>query len=313
MSIAIIGAGIAGLACASRLGGADAGVQLFDKARGPGGRMSTRRADVAGMSIGFDHGAQYFTVRDPEFAAQVARWAADGVAARWPAAGADVWVGTPAMNAPVRALASAQRVAWSAQVTSLARTAESWRLAFAEDAPARHFDQLVIALPAEQAAALLHPVAPDLAGLAASVPSDPCWTVMAAFAEPLPLPDTIRDVGDIGWAARNNSKPGRAPLEAWVIQASPAWSRTNLEEDADQVARSLLAMLAGASGAPLPTPLHLAAHRWRYARSGNAARDAIWDAERRLGLCGDWLAGPRVEAAWCSGTRLAERMRERAR
>jgi predicted NAD/FAD-dependent oxidoreductase len=41
--------------------------------------MSTRRGD----DWQCDHGAQYFTARDPDFRAEVARWQALGVAAVW--------------------------------------------------------------------------------------------------------------------------------------------------------------------------------------------------------------------------------------
>jgi renalase len=313
MSTAIIGAGIAGLACATRLGGAAAGVQLFDKARGPGGRMSTRRVELLGTTVGFDHGAQYFTVRDPGFAAQVARWAEAGVAAPWPAAGPDAWVGTPGMNAPVRALAAAQHVSWSARVTGIAADAGGHRLTVEGRDESPRFERIVLALPAEQAALLLAPIAPALAELAAGVVSEPCWTVMAAFAEPLPLPTTIRAAGAIGWAARDGAKPGRAGGETWVIQGSPDWSCAHLEAEGEVVATQLLAALATSAGRPLPPPLHVATHRWRYARSGDAGAGAVWDAERRIGLCGDWLLGPRVEAAWCSGALLAEQILESPR
>ena len=63
--VGIIGAGIAGLTLGIRLNRAGHSVALFDKGRGVGGRTSTRR----GNGIAFDHGAQYFTVRDPRFRA----------------------------------------------------------------------------------------------------------------------------------------------------------------------------------------------------------------------------------------------------
>jgi predicted NAD/FAD-dependent oxidoreductase len=75
-SAAIIGAGLSGLACATRLHAFGWRVSVFDKSRGPGGRMSTRRGD----DWQSDHGAQYFTARDPRFKAEVDRWLAAGVA-----------------------------------------------------------------------------------------------------------------------------------------------------------------------------------------------------------------------------------------
>ena len=306
--IAIIGAGMAGLACAARLGRAGRPVELFDKGRGAGGRMSTRRLDTPLGQAGFDHGAQYFTARGASFLSQVERWAADGVVAPWPAAGSDAWVGTPGMNAPVRALAADQAVSWGYPVEALSSDGGGWRL----DGPhgrSDRFDIVVAALPAEQAASLLAGHDPVLAATAAASRTEPCWTVMAAFDQRLPIaPDSLRDQGPLGWAARNSSKPGRGALEAWVLQASPDWSRRHLEDAADTVCGALFEALQQSAGGALPSPIALAAHRWRFARSAVGADGCLWSPKTGLGCCGDWLTGPRVEGAWDSGVALAEQL-----
>ncbi len=306
--VAIIGAGLAGLACATRLGEGGVAVSLFDKARGPGGRMSARRIATPLGEAAFDHGAQYFTVRGTSFRDQVARWAADGVAAPWSAAGPDAWVGVPGMNAPVRALAAGHDVAWATRVEALAPDGAGWRLHTTGE-PGGRFDAVVVAVPAEQAAVLLRDHDAALAAAAAASVSQPCWTVMAAFDRRLDhLPDVLRDIGALGWAARNGSKPGRGPIEAWVLQGSPDWSRDHLEDSAEAVCAALLAALAEAAGEPLPAPVAISAHRWRYARSAAGTDGALWSAANGLGCCGDWLTGPRVEGAWDSGVALAGRM-----
>ena len=305
MRIAITGAGVSGLSCADALSGFGYTVSLFDKGRGPGGRMSTRRVEAAGQTLRFDHGAQYFTVRDAAFAAQVSEWHDFGVAAPWPEVGVDAWVGTPGMNAPVKAMAARLPVSWGVRIDGLDRRDGHWRLVGAAESDS--FEAVVVAVPAEQAVPLLQPFEASFAARAARARSAPCWTVMVLFPERLATDRTIiRDSGAIGWAARDASKPGREEAETWVVQASPDWSTQHLEAPAAQVARELLALLEAVIGRPLPTPLHLSAHRWRYARSGDAgAPGALWDAGRKLGACGDWLLGPRVEAAWLSGRYLA--------
>lgn len=304
MNIAIIGAGIAGLACADALRDAGHLVTLFDKGRGAGGRMSTRRVEANGTALQFDHGAQYFTARDPAFVARVLAWEAAGVAAHWPAAGGDAWVGTPAMNAPIKAMAGGHDVCWGTRIEALVEDG-GWRLTGETDD--RRYDAIVVAVPAEQVAPLLQAHQPEFARQAVGTRSDPSWTVMAAFGAQLPIEtDVIRDAGAIGWAARDSAKPGRGGGETWVIQASPAWSTAHLEDDRDAVAHALLALFAAQTGVALPEPTYLGAHRWRYAKSGG--RDGplmLWDAERRIGACGDWLAAPRVEAAWLSGRAMA--------
>lgn len=106
MKVGVIGAGMAGLACAQALTGAGFGVVVIDKGRGAGGRMSSRRLATSLGEVSFDHGAQYFTARTPEFVAQVRRWASDGTVAVWTGGSHDAWVGTPTMNAPVKAMAA---------------------------------------------------------------------------------------------------------------------------------------------------------------------------------------------------------------
>lgn len=312
MKIAIVGAGIAGLRCGARLAAVGHDVRLFDKGRGPGGRMATRRMTspalaAYGGEAAFDHGAQYITPKSQAFAAQIAAWEAAGVVAHWPAAGENAFVGAPAMNAPLKAMAAGLDVVWGTEITSLSKAPGGWMMGIEGEL----FEALVVALPPEQTARLLAPVAEqDISARAATVRSTACWTLMAAFADRVPaVADVLHADGPIGWAARNSAKPGRRSLasggaEAWVVQASPEWSAAHLEDAAEAVAEALLAALAGRVGAAL-TPLAITAHRWRYAQSVGTGDGALWLPSQRLGACGDWLLGPRVEAAWLSGDRLA--------
>ncbi|MEH6365300.1 MAG: FAD-dependent oxidoreductase, partial [Pseudomonas marincola] len=77
--IAIIGAGIAGLSAAQSLQSAGYAVQLFDKSRGSGGRMSSKRSDAGSLDLG----AQYFTARDRRFVEAVQQWQARGWVSEW--------------------------------------------------------------------------------------------------------------------------------------------------------------------------------------------------------------------------------------
>ncbi len=306
MRVAIVGAGLAGLSCGQGLKAAGCEVALFDKGRAAGGRMSVRRMATAEGDAAFDHGAQYFTARDPGFQRRVREWQREGLAAPWPAAGPDAWVGTPGMNAPVKRMAAGLDVWWRAPVDAILRQGGEWRLRGEGVDEAGH-QAVLVAVPAEQAVPLVRPWDAAMAGCAAATPAQPCWTVMAAFAERLPTgADILREQGAIGWAARNSAKPGRSGPESWVIQAGPSWSREHLEDEPGAVIAALTAAFAARLGGALPGTLALAAHRWRYSRSGHAGRGMMWNPALRLGLCGDWLLGPRVECAWLSGMALAQ-------
>ncbi len=317
LHVAIVGAGMAGLSCAAQLVRAGHKVSLFDKGRGPGGRMSTRRMATPLGEAQFDHGAQYFTVRDPAFMAQVACWSASGVAAPWPAAGTGAWVGVPTMNAVIKDMADQHDVTFGRHVRGLVRRGGAWHLAgetaggaLAEVGP---FDAVVIAIPPEQTAAIvaLHDL--SLASTALAARSQPCWTGMFAFAERLACTtDAVREAGLIGWAARNSAKPGRHGPETWVVQASPCWSSQHIDNDAAAVADVLLEALTDALGIDLPAPMIVAAHRWRYAMSTGSDLGALWSDTSKIGICGDWLLGPRVENAWISGRTLATQMMAQA-
>ena len=302
----VIGAGMAGLACAAQLARHGARVTVLDKGRGPGGRMAARRVEIGGEQVSFDHGARYFTARDAAFREAVAQWEAAGVAARWPAAGFDAWVGTPGMNAPIRAMADALDVRWNTRAERITRADTCWQIAAGEEVFTAA--RVLVAVPAEQAAVLLAGVAPALAQLAGAVVSAPCWAVMAGFAQALPIAgDCYRsETGPVSWAARNSAKPGRSGGEAWVIHASPARSRALVDRPKEEVAAILLADFLSATGCAPVTPLHCDAHRWLYALpqalSGEGAR---FDAALGLGIAGDWLHSPRVEGAWLSGKALA--------
>ena len=307
MTIAVVGAGLAGLACATRLTGAGHRVVVYDKGRVPGGRCSTRTIETVLGPVCFDHGAQYFTAREAAFQAQVDQWRRAGVVAPWPAAGQEAWVGLPGMNAPALALAAALEVQSSFRVDALRRDPSGWYVT-AKDLDAGPFEAVVCALPAEQTRALVAPWDASME-VASGIASDPCWTVMAAFEGRVPVTQEVfKQQGILDWAARNSAKPGRSGPEAWVMHATPAWSRSHLEDPADDIGPSLLAALSAIAGGTMPQAIVVAAHRWRFARSGRLGRPTLWNSELKLGVCGDWLLGPRVECAWVSGDRLGEQI-----
>ena len=309
--IFVIGAGMAGLSAASHLAEAGRDIRVIDKGRGPGGRMAARRVEIAGETVSFDHGTQYFRAHDPQFASQVARWEASGDVARWDindGSSQPAFVGVPGMNGPIKAMAQELGVSWSTQAKDLEHTGEGWRIktASGDVFTANH---VLAAIPAEQAAVLLEPAAPQWASIARSVTSQPCWAVMAAFDAPLSLgANTYRsEDGPIAWAARNSAKPRRSGAQCWVIHASAERTRQVLDLHKEEAAGVLLADFFAQTGTDALEPVHLDAHRWLYSQPAAIGEaPAHFDAERGIGIAGDYLVAPKVEGAWLSGRALAE-------
>lgn len=308
-SIAVIGAGMAGLICARRLTQAGLDVTVFDKARGPGGRLSTRRAEVGT----FDHGAQFFRARDPRFIADVEAWRAAGAVDRWAgrfkglAVDEPLWVGAPRMSAMTRHLAGGLKdLRLSTRVAEATHTLGGWTLDDDAGQTLGTWSHLVVATPAPQAVPLLGG-SPALADAARQTEMAPCWALMLAFDTPLDVDFQVAVItdGPLSWIARDSSKPGRPDGERWIAHASPEWSQAHLEDDADAVAAQLRTAFAAQAAHPEPT--QVMAHRWRYARvTRPVGQPCLWDKAQRIGACGDWCLGPRVEAAWKSGRAMAD-------
>lgn len=303
--IVIIGAGMAGLACARRLAGAGRASLVLDKGRGIGGRMATRRMALAGGEVRFDHGAQYVTAKDAGFAALLD--GLPGAVAVWnDGAALPHHVGLPGMSGLPRAMAEGLDVRLGVEVTALRQAGQGWEVhAGGERLTAR---KIVVTVPAPQVAGLLGAAHPLCARLA-HVEMAPCLTLMAAFAQDAPRPfvSSQSDTHPLSWIAQDSTKPGRsAAVATWVAQANPEWSAQHLEEDRDAIANRMLPLLCAVIGAKPDTVLQAAAHRWRFARvTARLGLPSLRSDDATLHLGGDWCLGPRVEAAWQSGDAIA--------
>jgi len=304
--IAILGAGLAGLTCARALADAGRPAVVFDKSRGLGGRLAARRAQTPeGAPLSFDHGAQYLTATTPEFAELLASTAEVGAAALWTPNGLPEkprYVGLPGMSGLAKPLAAGLDIRTSMEAVGAERFSDGWHIGFADGALEGPFEALVSTVPAPQAARLV----PDAAEALSGVAMTPCWTLMVVFEDrPAELPEAAAGEGPLAWIARNAAKPGRPNAEAWVVQASPAWSRENLELDKETACDALLALLGETGVAPRVD--WAAAHRWRHARAERTLGAPFAEIGGAL-IGGDWTLGTRAEHAFLSGRALAERL-----
>ncbi len=315
-SIAIIGAGLAGLSCAQALESQGCRVQVFEKSRGVGGRMSTRQFEAWAC----DHGAQYFTARDPAFKHQVEIWQKTGAAALWDAqitsfdsegwqsitASKGRFVGTPSMTAPAKQLAKALSIQFSTTIDQLSREGEKWTLHSKEHGQLdQGFDAVVLAIPSKQAEPLVQPHSPIFYDRCRGAVMAPCWTLMIYANERLPFDFDAAFInrGIFSWIARSSSKPQRLSGEAWVAHATTEWSTEHESLTKDEAAQLLTAGFETLTGYQ---PHTYQTHLWRFARLGHASHHGhLFDPDLQLGLCGDWTSTEKVEGAWLSGQAVA--------
>lgn len=332
--VAVIGAGMAGAACARQLADAGLDVTVFDKSRGLGGRMATRRAVLprdasADQTLTFDHGAPWWVSSTRDFAEFLKTAEAQGAVLQWTPrmkgqsaherapSESQSWVAQPDMPGLVRWMLQGIAVHTGCTIGGLHRQESGWELTGDGMPAASGFDAVAVAIPPAQAAALWAPHTADWTARAQAQHMSPCWTLMGVTDDPFknPAAGATWDVltpasGPLSLVVRQDGKPGR-PAHAgqahWVAHATVDWTEQHLESAPDGALVALKAALESALGGAL-TWRHAVVHRWRYAQWSGAAPQSMpcwWDGSAGLGACGDYLGGGGVEGAWLSGGNLA--------
>lgn len=319
--IAIIGGGMSGITAALQLA-EKAEVVLFDKSRGVSGRMSTRRTD----DFEFDHGAQYFTIKDPRFqsavtdavkAGHVAQWRGIGLYSKDDGLETDNgnarYVGTPRMNSWIKwmaedAVAKGVEIHLSKRAQSLSRNKDTWSIDFEDETQDRGFDWVIMAAPSPQVSVIFPQDFSERETLD-TVKMDACYALMLGLNNrPDVAWDTLRSPdGPTSWMAVNSVKPGRPDAPTLMVHAGPAWSNARIDGDRARVEQDMLAQTLSKTGLSTDDIAYTTLHGWRYAAVSHGAGQAcLIDTSQRLIAAGDWCLGGRVEGAYLSGLAAAD-------
>ncbi|MGD9093420.1 MAG: FAD-dependent oxidoreductase, partial [Anaerolineales bacterium] len=249
----ILGAGISGLLAGQILKQAGYPVTILEKSRGVGGRMATRRFKN-GI---FDHGAQFFTVRDPQFQSWVDLWVQQGKAFEWTrrfSKSGDVpetighprYRGVDGMTAIPKELSQDLDIHLQTHVKSVSKYDELW-VAEVEDGNVFDASQLILTAPVPQSLSLLKTggvFLPDseLQRLQ-SIHYHPCIAVLVLLngSSKIPPPGGIKlDSSPLQWLADNSQKGISPKSTAVTIHASADFSRQNFDLNPDQLAERLI-------------------------------------------------------------------------
>ena len=331
--VLVIGAGVAGLTAARALQRAGLATLVIEKSRGLGGRAATRT--VHGARV--DHGAQFFTARDPRFRSEVDGWLHDGVARVWadgfPSwSAADGWrearasraaepgahprYACPAgMNALGKRLAEGLAVTRQARAVAVQQSGEGWEVRLEDDARHRA-PRLVVTAPVPQALELLHGVdlrPADRAALA-TVAYAPCFAMMAGYpgvAAPTWPGVRLPDHPDLAWIANDGAKrDADGGGTVLVLHATPSFTRRRY----DDPPAAIVADLLRAASAVIPwaeRPAWTDHQRWRYALVEVPHPASALLVADGLALAGDGFGGEgggRLESAYLSGLAAAAKL-----
>jgi renalase len=330
LDFAVIGAGIAGLTAASEISCLGYTLAVFEKARGTGGRLSSKRvAHDNGEFMAFDLGCVSITAATATFSEQLESWHSSGVVAPWwkDDQALNHYVAVPRNSGLTRHLSKNLECHFSTRITSITRIDNVWHL-FSDDGGnvklLARAKSVIIAVPPAQAYDLL-PVDHRFKSELEKV------TVGAQWVMGLEVDNDFSDLPVIAYPesvsifsiSQENRKPGRrdggskseadSVASILQIQASQLWTRQHLESTHEEVSSTLISELEHYLQQPLSI-INAYVHRWLYScvTQGIEAKDGyLWDGEG-LGLIGDYfnsdsttsIAG--VESAWLSGKSLAD-------
>ena len=324
MRVAVIGAGMSGLTIAHQLS-SKATVTVFEKARGPGGRLATRRADP----YAFDHGAPFFTAKSLAFKEFLKPLIDRGIIARWDARFAQIdagkiarsyqwsdspshFVAVPGMNQLAKALAEDCHIISSTRITHCEQHG-GWILI--DDSEQKHgpYDWLINTSPPAQAADL-YPKHIAFHDELQSVKMTPCFSMMCGYdREPKVDFDAALVSGmDISWISMNHRKPGRTHPPSILVHATNRWAESNIEQPKSEIIQHMLTELEKATGISQKYCQHTDVHRWLYA---NIIREKKYqmlvDEHNKTIACGDWCIRGIVEAAFTSAQACIRFMEDR--
>lgn len=312
--VAVVGAGVAGVACARALQDAGLTVQVLERGRVPGGRAASRT--LHGRRV--DLGASHLTARDPAFQAVVDDWVARGLAHPWTerfsVAGPDGWTTTSSpvlrygtahgMRGLVEDLAAPLDVRTGVDVT---------RVSPGPCVDGLRWDAVVLALPDEQALDLLDDAFPAEAAALERPPWEPVlslaagfeqrsWDLDGAFVHPRhPVGGTL------SWVADDGRRRGDgAPV---LVAHSTAGAAAPRLDDPDKATPALVEALRALLDLPAPQWTHL--QRWSLARPAEPRETPFHLGAEGIGLCGDAWGAPRFETAWVSGNALGVELARR--
>ena len=309
MRVVVVGAGIAGLMAAQSLVENGHDVVVVDKGRSPGGRLATRRIDDATL----DHGAQFFTVRDPLFKSHVEKWIASGVVTEWCRGfdsatqnndGFPRYRGVRGMTDIAKHLANGLDVRCNTLAFSIARgTTSKWQLKI-DDGSVLDADAIIVTCPLPQAYALLVTAGIELPESMLRTEYDRTICLLAVLNQSSAIanPGGLQNPDDTFSFVADNAVKGISSAVALTLHANPQFSLEHWDASPQDVHDLLLTRAKPWIGDA--TVVTSQVKKWRLATPLTIWPERHW-ANEMIVLAGDAFGGPKIEGAALSGLSAA--------
>ena len=318
----IVGSGIAGSTIANLLS-KKYSVEIFDKARGPGGRTSNRRYKD---NLSFDHGLQDFSPKSIEFKKFILDLKKKNVLKQQTGKHLDLtfekkyatskYIGSRGNNDICKYLIQNIKVNYNSTVTNIKFNSNYWIITV-NNKDHIFFKYLILTCPFPQVKTLASKyIKKEISKL--KVNMSPNITVLAAYKNYKKLPISSIKFNDqiIAWAAQENTKSRfKSNQILWTLQCTEAFSKKiiNLfKENKNKHQSKILKRFEFLLGYQTKNIVFKSMHGWKYAyNKTNTGVESLWLNKYKLGVCADWFSGPKAEHAWLSAKNLFFRIKKK--
>ena len=320
MRIAIVGAGVSGLAAAYRLKQLGKEVVVFEKSNGLGGRVNSRQHK---LGYTFDVGATSITPRGKTIERVMLESLPTDQLVKvekpiWTHTGLRTAPGSSSRNATPRyvyrngiqtfanLLGPGTDVRLKTDILEIKKSGETFELA------GEQFDAAILTPPIPQTCQLLWSLGESRP--VANVSYRSCISVMLGYRTEVETPYhaliDIEQVHPLTWLSVESAKsPGRAPEggSTFVAQLSARFSRQNYSQPDDYFIDATINFLKHLYGPNFAAPEIAMVKKWKYSQPESLARfETVNPAGAKLIVASDGLMGGHIEDAFECGWRAAD-------
>jgi len=316
----VIGSGISGATIANLLS-KKYSVDLFDKARGPGGRASFKRLDKL---KGFDHGTQYISPKSSSFKNFIQKLIKKKVLKTWD--GKHLFlnkikkenknhlkiIGKLGNNDISKYLLKDINCNFKTELKKMDYKEKKWVLTFS-DGTKKIYEKLILTCPFAQLSKISKKFIKN-PFIKKKVKMDANITVMIVTKKiKTNISSYLFDDKVLGWVAKENTKKRfKSSKDLWTLQSTYNWANKKINknrENKDLNSKILIEQFFKLTGIKKTKVLFSLNHGWKYSSNSKPLKiKSFWDSSINLGVCADWFVGPRLEAGWISANDLYKKI-----
>ena len=319
-SFCVIGSGISGATIANLLSGKNS-VDLFDKARGPGGRSSFKRLDEL---RGFDHGAQYISPKNLYFKKFVKDLIKKKILKNW--GGNHLFlnrkkkeiknhikiIGRKGNNDISKYLLKNINCYFGNKLIKINHKNKKWILTFS-DGKKRIYDKIILTCPFPQLLKLSKKFIKN-PFIKKKLKMDANITVLMVIRKTKKnISSYLFDDKILGWAAKENTKNRfKSNYDLWTLQSTYNWANKRINKNKQNKklnSKILIDKFFKLTGIKETKILYSLNHGWKYSSNSKPLNiKSYWNSSLNLGVCADWFVGPRLESGWISANDLYKKI-----